>query len=200
MITHYHFNEIDSTNTQAKVFANNAFSNKTSINTGVVFTADTQTKGRGRGTHHWYSSPRDGLYYSLLIPAPMGYDKLQTLTQKIGKLTINVIHDISGILPTLEWPNDIIMNDKKLGGILIESVGGSNQNAPRYVIIGIGINLNHTQFPNDLTVTSISIRQITQSRYNSGTFITTLTKEIMTCLFEAYEGLLPPKKIQQIIF
>jgi BirA family biotin operon repressor/biotin-[acetyl-CoA-carboxylase] ligase len=187
MIPHYHFKTIRSTNTYAKQFA------KSLSSIGAVFTADEQTNGRGRGSHQWYSAPKAGLYYSLLIPAPMAYKELHSLTQKIGHLTINGITHLTGIRPTLEWPNDIILNHKKLGGILIESVGGANQKSPRYVVIGIGLNLNHTKFADHLQVSATSLCLETKAHYDTEPFIQHLTQTIMTDLFGDYSGLLPPK-------
>ncbi len=187
MIEHYHYDSVASTNTTAKQFASQLLGTKPHLPnnfSGAVFTADEQTQGRGRGDHSWYSAPYDGLYYSLLIPPPEDYQNLSSLTTQIGTITIDCIQHLTTTHPQLEWPNDIILNQKKLGGILIESVGQSNDPSPQFVVIGIGINLNHTSFPASLQFSAISLYQVTRNKYTPSQFINFLTQKIYYPLFK----------------
>lgn len=193
MIPHYHFDCVDSTNAYAKQFTHSLDPNTPFK--GAIFTATTQTNGKGRLSHSWYSPPNEGLYYTALIPGKVDYKNISNLTKKYAKISIKCISKITGITPQLEWPNDIIIQNKKLGGILIETIGRANHPAPTHIIIGIGLNLNHLTFPPPLNITAISLRQITQTLYNRQDFTHELTKEIYKCLFGAYEGLSAQKPI-----
>tara|TARA_B100001113_G_scaffold337082_1_gene317938 strand:- start:217 stop:813 length:597 start_codon:yes stop_codon:yes gene_type:complete len=187
MIEHYHYDCVASTNTTAKQFASQLLGTKPHLPnnfSGAVFTADEQTQGRGRGDHSWYSAPYDGLYYSLLIPPPEDYQNLSSLTTQIGTITIDSIQHLTATQPQLEWPNDIILNQKKLGGILIESVGRSNTASPQFVVIGIGLNLNHSDFPKHLQFSATSLYQVTQKKYDQSQFIIFLTQTIYNYLFK----------------
>lgn len=107
---------------------------------GDVVVADEQTAGQGRHGHSWYSAPGEGLYCSIVLePAPL-------LTLALGLATAEAI----GVPCDLRWPNDVMIGDKKVAGILVQLVEGK-------AIAGIGINLNHTQFPPELEATSLKL-------------------------------------------
>lgn len=107
---------------------------------GDVVVADEQTAGQGRHGHAWYSAPAVGLYCSIVLePAPL-------LTLALGLATAEAI----GVPCDLRWPNDVMIGDKKVAGILVQLVEGK-------AIAGIGINLNHTDFPPELEATSLKL-------------------------------------------
>jgi BirA family biotin operon repressor/biotin-[acetyl-CoA-carboxylase] ligase len=107
---------------------------------GDVVVADEQTAGQGRHGHSWHSASGVGLYCSIVLePAPL-------LTLALGLAAAEAI----GVLCDLRWPNDILVGEKKLAGILVQLVEGK-------AIAGIGINLNHTDFPPELDATSLKI-------------------------------------------
>ena len=107
---------------------------------GDVVVADEQTAGQGRHGHSWYSAPGLGLYCSIVLePAPL-------LTLALGLATAEAI----AIPCDLRWPNDVLIGGKKVAGILVQLVEGK-------AIAGIGINLNHTEFPPDLEATSLKL-------------------------------------------
>jgi BirA family transcriptional regulator, biotin operon repressor / biotin---[acetyl-CoA-carboxylase] ligase len=107
---------------------------------GDVVVADEQTAGQGRHGHSWHSASGVGLYCSIVLePAPL-------LTLALGLAAADAI----GVLCDLRWPNDILVGEKKLAGILVQLVEGK-------AIAGIGINLNHTDFPPELDATSLKI-------------------------------------------
>jgi BirA family biotin operon repressor/biotin-[acetyl-CoA-carboxylase] ligase len=107
---------------------------------GDVVVADEQTAGQGRHGHSWYSASGLGLYCSIVLePAPL-------LTLALGLATAEAI----GIPCDLRWPNDVMIGDRKVAGILVQLVEGK-------AVAGIGINLNHSAFPPELEATSLRI-------------------------------------------
>jgi BirA family biotin operon repressor/biotin-[acetyl-CoA-carboxylase] ligase len=107
---------------------------------GDVVVADEQTAGQGRHGHTWYSAPALGLYCSIVLePKPL-------LTLALGLATAEAI----GVPCDLRWPNDVMIRDRKVAGILVQLVEGK-------AIAGIGINLNHTEFPPELEATSLRV-------------------------------------------
>jgi BirA family biotin operon repressor/biotin-[acetyl-CoA-carboxylase] ligase len=197
VIHHHHFERLNSTNTYAKTLAQHISHHPESaltsqevnaIYTPTIITTDAQTHGRGQGDHTWHSPPKAGLYYTLLVPLghiPLISDEItrRTFPMRIGKIVVSCIHEITNTRPYLEWPNDILIHHKKLGGILIESLSNASSPIPRYLIIGIGINLNHTEFPFPITSTAISIYQVTSTYYDPSLFTIPLTKRILSECF-----------------
>jgi BirA family biotin operon repressor/biotin-[acetyl-CoA-carboxylase] ligase len=107
---------------------------------GDVVVADEQTAGQGRHGPSWYSAPGLGLDSSVVLePSPL-------LTLALGLATAEAI----GVPCDLRWPNDVLIGDRKVAGILVQLVDGK-------AIAGIGINLNHTEFPPELEATSLRI-------------------------------------------
>jgi BirA family transcriptional regulator, biotin operon repressor / biotin---[acetyl-CoA-carboxylase] ligase len=137
-----------------------------------VWIADEQTAGRGRGGHTWHSAPGSedapaGLYMTALTAPPMPMQSAPSLSLRVAIAVQSAIASTYGFrAPTeidIRWPNDLLLNRKKVGGILIDTA--SNPATPthpatlRYAIIGVGINLNHTSFPPDLELIATSIRR-----------------------------------------
>ena len=112
---------------------------------GDVVIAEEQTAGQGRHGHSWHSAPGDGIYCSLVLPqSPL-------LTLALGLATHSAIFEATGQVCDLRWPNDLMLSGRKVAGILAQAVG---QNA----IAGIGINVNHTEFPAELAHLATSLR------------------------------------------
>jgi len=109
---------------------------------GTVVVADHQSAGQGRHGHTWYSEPGTGLYCSIVLePTPL-------LTLALGVATVDAIAQATGIVCDLRWPNDIMLDGRKVSGILVQLANG-------VAIAGIGINVNHTGFPEGLDATSL---------------------------------------------
>src|SRR5699024_7274523 len=110
-------------------------------NHGTVVIADQQTDGVGRMNHGWHSAKQQGIWMSLLLrplipPALAPQFTLLTATVLADVLTENM-----RITPWIKWPNDILVNGKKVAGILTEMQ--AEQDTIQYIIIGIGLNVNH---------------------------------------------------------
>jgi BirA family biotin operon repressor/biotin-[acetyl-CoA-carboxylase] ligase len=128
-----------------------------------VWVADEQTAGRGRGGHGWHSIAGDGLYVSVLMIPPIALPMTQALWLSLatGLAAQAAIHEASGLKADIRWPNDLLLNDRKCGGILVETAvsppEGEQPATLRYAVIGIGINVNHAEFPGDIAAISTSL-------------------------------------------
>jgi BirA family transcriptional regulator, biotin operon repressor / biotin---[acetyl-CoA-carboxylase] ligase len=134
-----------------------------------VWIADEQTAGRGRGSHTWHSTPGDGLYMTALV-SPLTAIPMQSALRLSLEVAIVVQAAIASTfdfrIPSqidIRWPNDLLLNGKKCGGILIDTASNPATFAGpatlRYAIVGIGINVNHTTFPPDLDPIATSLRR-----------------------------------------
>ena len=125
------FQEVTSTNEVAKQY----------LEDGTVIVADTQTRGRGRHARTWHS-PQGGLWCSIVIqhaPAPV--------LNLAAALAVTKAFEQNGLKTRLKWPNDVLVDGKKICGILSETEGD-------FMIIGVGVNLNNKDFPEDIAGTS----------------------------------------------
>ena len=112
---------------------------------GYVVLAEEQTAGQGRHGHSWHSARGDGIYCSLVLrQSPL-------LTLALGLATHSAIFEATGLVCDLRWPNDLMLGDKKVAGILVQAAGPN-------AIAGIGINVNHTAFPDDVAALATSLR------------------------------------------
>ena len=145
-----HLRTVGSTNVLALEAAQAGASN------GSVWIADEQTAGRGRGGHTWHSTPGDGLYLSVLLRPQIALVDALWLSLATGLAAKTAIASVTGLQPDIRWPNDLLLHEKKCGGILVEtSVEGPTL---RFAVIGIGINVNHAQLPGDLSTIATSLR------------------------------------------
>ena len=118
---------------------------------GTVVGADEQTAGIGRAGHSWYSEPGSGLYVSMVLRLALGSESLPLVMLALGLATQHAIADVTGLAPDLRWPNDVLLGEKKCAGILAQIEGDA-------VIAGIGINVGHSGFPEDIAALATSLR------------------------------------------
>jgi len=125
---------------------------------GTVVVADEQTSGRGTKNRRWFSPRGKGLYVSLILRPRGGGLSLMPLAA--GVAVSEALEKVCRLEARLRWPNDVVWEGKKLGGILCES--GFLGNRPDYVILGVGLNVNHVEgdFPEELRPAAVSIRMI----------------------------------------
>lgn len=114
---------------------------------GTAVIADEQTAGQGRHGHSWHSEPGAGIYCSIVLPREVS----PTLTMALGLAAAEAITESTQIVCDLRWPNDIMIGDKKVAGILAQLVDNA-------AIAGIGVNVNHTRFPPELAQEATSLR------------------------------------------
>lgn len=105
-----------------------------------------QTNGKGQGSHKWISEPAKNLAYTLALPLPAQINFIDL--NKILTLSVcNLVQKYLDSLVEIKWPNDIFCFNKKIGGLLFQVQNVQNQ---KYLILGIGINVNQTNWPQDL--------------------------------------------------
>jgi BirA family biotin operon repressor/biotin-[acetyl-CoA-carboxylase] ligase len=126
------FDTLDSTNGTAKDLA------AAGAEEGTVVLARRQQHGRGRFDRIW-ESPDGGMYLSLILRPQLSPDKISLLPLVAGLAVAKTV-DSYGLHTTIKWPNDVLVNGKKIAGILLESEG--NGQSIRYVVVGIGMNIN----------------------------------------------------------
>ncbi|MEN8257147.1 MAG: biotin--[acetyl-CoA-carboxylase] ligase [Thermodesulfobacteriota bacterium] len=118
--------------------------------TGLIIVADHQSQGRGRLDKKWLSSAGDGLYFSVILRPLLALDELARITLAAGAAVAEALQPLLAEMVMLKWPNDIIVGNRKCGGILSES-DISNIDRP-LVILGIGLNLQRPEegFPAEI--------------------------------------------------
>ena len=114
---------------------------------GTVLWSLRQTAGKGRSGRS-FSSPEGGLYFSMLLRYPEPDERLTAVTPLAAVAVERSLRTVCGIEPEIKWPNDLLLNGKKLCGILTESVTGTGG---MQIIVGIGINVNTERFPDPVS-------------------------------------------------
>jgi BirA family biotin operon repressor/biotin-[acetyl-CoA-carboxylase] ligase len=127
---------------------------------GTVVVAEKQTAGVGRHGHSWHSESDGGLYLSIILRMPLPPDALPVLTMALGIAAQRAVDDIADVACDLRWPNDLLLNEKKLAGILVQAPEAS------VLIAGIGVNVNQTAFPAELHSIATSLRLETGHEYS----------------------------------
>ena len=122
---------------------------------GTVFFADEQTAGRGRGDHTWLSAAGQGLYVTVLLRPALPSARLPLLPLAAGLAAVEAIRQASGLTSDLRWPNDLLIDERKTGGILSEAQTDSG--LVSYAAIGIGINVHQGQFASGLATPATSL-------------------------------------------
>src|SRR5262252_6571589 len=135
----HHFLKTDSTN---RVAMELGYANEPE---GTVVLAEEQTAGRGRAGRAWYSERGTGIYVTILLRPKISPVQAPLLTMMAGLSARAAIQSQTGLQLDLKWPNDLVLNGRKLGGILTEMYADTS--VVRFVIVGIGININQENFP-----------------------------------------------------
>ena len=149
----FHFKSLASTQDKAKEFAKKGLSN-------IVVIADVQTKGHGRFKRKWHSG-KNGLYMSILLK-PNSIKNLQYLTFAAAIAVVKSVNKTTKLEASIKWPNDVHCKRKKLCGILTEGIFGKDN----YVIIGIGLNVNQNNFPNEIKDIASSLKIIGKKTFD----------------------------------
>lgn len=178
----YHFAVIDSTNKKAKELA------QTGCVHGTLVTAESQQAGIGRRGRSWSSEEGTGIYMSLVLRPDIKTENASSITLvaaiSVARAIINLFKESSqeAVFPQIKWPNDIVLNKKKVCGILTElSLDGTKID---YIVIGIGINVSNQSFPEELQSIASSILLETQEELDKELLIEEVWKQ-----FEYYYAL-----------
>jgi len=142
----YFYNEIDSTNNEAKKKAEDGATQ------GTLVITECQNSGRGRRGKKWLSPSGSGIWMSFVLTPTIHPNGASMITLVAALSVVSALRNIKGLECNIKWPNDIVVNGKKICGILTEM--SSELDAVNYVIVGIGINVNNTNF--DETIKEIA--------------------------------------------
>ena len=124
---------------------------------GSVFLAEQQTAGRGRGAHQWHSAESTGIYCSVVLRPVVPPSEILILSLAAGLAVHDAVQEVDPrVIPDLKWPNDLLIKGKKFCGILTEM--NAEATRVRYLVIGIGMNVNHATFPDELQKLATSLR------------------------------------------
>lgn len=160
------FESLESTNTEA---ANQA---RQGADEGLCVIAREQTAGRGRHGRTWVSEPDSGLYFSIVLRPMIEMRFLALITLTTGIAVFDTLKEF-GIKPDIKWVNDVLVNEKKICGILAETLETTKGIA---VVVGIGINLKSSNFPAEIAETATSIQVETDKIVQPNDLAETLTR------------------------
>lgn len=165
----HHFYKIGSTNTSAMAAAAGGAPE------GSVFLAEQQTAGRGRGSNAWHSPRSSGVYCSVVLRPALPPSDVLVLSLAAGLAVQSAIRQIDlQMNPDLKWPNDVLINGKKVCGILTEM--NAEATRVRFIVVGIGINVNQASFPGALE--AISLRQASGREWSRVELVAALLKSL----------------------
>ncbi|MGM0603870.1 MAG: biotin--[acetyl-CoA-carboxylase] ligase, partial [Bacillota bacterium] len=149
------FNELDSTNNKAKEY----LKEKEQMNKDIkVILAEKQSRGRGRRGNDWLSNNELGLWVSFLFPLNLPRKKIPQITI-IGALTVQKTLKKYNIDSQIKWPNDVLVKEKKISGILTEMIL-INKSAVPVVVMGIGLNINQDDFSENISRKATSMYKL----------------------------------------
>ncbi|MGD0841397.1 MAG: biotin--[acetyl-CoA-carboxylase] ligase [Candidatus Acidiferrales bacterium] len=146
----YHFFKIDSTNDVALRLGQEGEPH------GAVVIAEEQTAGRGRARRVWLSEKTSGVYMTVLLRPPIPPQHAPLITMLAGLAVRDAVADITGLAPDLRWPNDVLIGRKKFCGILTEM--HAEPDRIHFVVVGMGIDVNHARLPDSLAPIATSLR------------------------------------------
>jgi len=176
------FDCLPSTNREAVQLA------QAEVEHGTVVAADSQTAGRGRLSRTWFSPPGANLYCSIILrsarPPEHLTEWLSWLPLISALAAAEAIKQVSSIQVSVKWPNDLLISERKVGGILCESGTGMRSDPFQIIGIGINVNLDHDDWPADLRDSATSIWQERKIVVDRNRLLAQLLLELEQCLDE----------------
>jgi BirA family transcriptional regulator, biotin operon repressor / biotin---[acetyl-CoA-carboxylase] ligase len=174
----HHFYKIGSTNSEAMLAAAEGAPE------GSVFVAEEQLAGRGRGAHSWHSARSTGIYCSVILRPAMPPSEALIFSLAAGLAVRAAVGEIAPqLVVDLKWPNDLLLSGKKFCGILTEM--NAEATRVRYLVVGIGINVNQVRFPAELREIATSVRMETGTEWSR----VELCAALLKALDREYRGL-----------
>ena len=165
------FETVDSTNLYAKSLMEQEFEE------GILVIAENQTAGRGRLGRTWQSESGKNLTFSILLKPKISPESVGVLSMYASLAVAEAIQEISALAPECKWPNDVLVDEKKLCGILSEAVFHHEKLSG--VIIGIGLNVNQTAFLPPLERSATSLALVLGSVFDR--------VQVLTCILQKLE-------------
>lgn len=160
----YNYKTLDSTNNKAGELVKKGYYD-------VVVIAERQTKGKGRFKRKWFSDP-GGLYMTISLKAD-DIDKTKYLTFIAALSVSKTIRKLARLSALVKWPNDVLIDGRKICGILTETISGREN----YALIGIGLNINQKTFPESISNKTTSLKLETNKRHNIKKISESIIKE-----------------------
>lgn len=164
------FETLDSTNNCARVLAD------AGTEEGTVVVSDFQTDGKGRLGREWNSEPGSNLLFSVLLRPSLPKDRPGILPFVAAVSIARSLESLTGLRFECKWPNDILLNGKKLCGILLES--SVQDGATTHAILGVGLNVNQKDFPNELRLKATSLSRELKKDFNRGQILKRILEEL----------------------
>ncbi len=169
-----HFDSIDSTNDYLKKIGNET-------QEGTVIISEEQTKGKGRLGRSWQSKPSEGIWMSILLKPKIAPYKAPFITLIAGAAIVKALNNLN-VPAKIKWPNDIIINNKKLSGVLTEL--SAEIERINYVVVGIGMNVKTKSFDDEINDKATSLHNENYMLYRVD-IVTQILKEIEN-LYDKY--------------
>lgn len=181
------FKSVDSTNNQAKNFIKSFDEKKNKINSEkiIIFAADRQSAGRGRKGHNWFSNDSASLAVSFLFKAENDLSQIPQITAAAGLAVEKSLKKFQ-LEGHLKWPNDILVKNKKISGILSELIFNKKKDA--YIIIGCGINLNNSSFESKIEEIATSYYLEKKEKIDKNLFLAELIQNMYYYIKEYFGG------------
>ncbi|MEX0802729.1 MAG: biotin--[acetyl-CoA-carboxylase] ligase [Candidatus Binatia bacterium] len=173
-----YFAEIDSTNSYARRLAEQGAAE------GEVVIAESQTQGRGRLGRHWVSPPNVNLYFSIILRPKLPPAQARQITLMAAVALAETLQWFLPVPPVIKWPNDILVDGKKLAGILTEM--SCDAEGVDYVILGIGVNLNYPLdlMPDEIRRRATSVFAVSKKKVSREAFLRRLIQDLDRCYGE----------------
>jgi BirA family biotin operon repressor/biotin-[acetyl-CoA-carboxylase] ligase len=176
LATRFHyFSEINSTNTRARELAEQGAAE------GEMVVAESQTHGRGRLGRRWESPSLVNIYCSVILRPTLAPAHAPQITLTAAAALAETIRSFIPQKPIIKWPNDILVNGKKLAGILTEALCHAER--IEYVILGIGVNVNYSvnDMPEELRRRATSLSDLTRLEVDREMFLRRLIQDLDRC-------------------
>ena len=193
----FYYDELASTNLQAKLDAENG------AGEGTLIVADMQTAGRGRKGKGWSSPAGTNVYFTLILKPDYDVEQASMVTLVMGMAVAEGIRATCGVDARIKWPNDIVAGGRKLCGMLAEM--SVEREFIHYVVVGVGINVKEQVFPEEIADTATSLWQECGRKVSRGQLIVNVMKAFearykvfcgsrsLSGLVEEYNGMLVNK-------
>ena len=190
----YFYDCLDSTNVEARHLAEKGASH------GAVVVTDQQTAGRGRRGRNWVSPAGSNIYFTLILRPDFAPSKASMLTLVTAHALVRAINECTGIESGIKWPNDIVIDGKKVCGILTEM--SVENDYIQHVVVGAGINVREQQFDSDIAYKAITLDEACGRKVDRCRLLSTAMKtfeedyekfaaaESMKPLCDSYNGML----------
>jgi BirA family biotin operon repressor/biotin-[acetyl-CoA-carboxylase] ligase len=166
----YSFDLIDSTNSCAKALAG------CSAAEGTIVFAEQQTAGRGRFGRGWTANPNENLTFSIILRPRVSPDSAHLLSLFVAVAAAEAVEMASGLTVECKWPNDLLVGGRKIAGILLEAA--MHQNKLEFVVIGLGLNVNQTSFPEALREKATSLKSASGTSLDRASLFRTVVETL----------------------